>query len=103
MASWYEVDPIKLLSDKDIKSAHIRAVIGYLVRNIESITLRDLANYFKCKESALCQSARRLQIKMSSSPELKVEIETLKADFFETILGSGFTELQFPQIFMTLF
>ena len=91
VTAWYEVDPIKLFQDKDIKSAHIRAIIAYLVRNIESITLRDLANYFERKESALCQSARRLEIKMNASPPLKIEVEKLKTDFFEAILGSGLT------------
>lgn len=89
VTDWYEVDPVKLLQDDNQRSAHIRAVIAYLVRNIESITLRDLANYFERKESAICQAARRFEIKMNSSSELKLEIEKLKADLFETILGSG--------------
>ena len=91
VTSWYNVDPIKLLQDSDIKSTHVRVVIAYLVRSIKSITLRDLANYFERKESAICQSARRFEIKMNSSPKLKLEIEELKANLFETILGSGLT------------
>ena len=81
VASWYNVELNKLLQSADKKSIHIRAVIAFLVRNTEHLSLRDLANAFERKESGICHSARRFEVKMQSSIQLQMELEKLKTGF----------------------
>ena len=84
---WYEIDIKKLLESEDRKTSHVRAVIAYLVRKNERLSLRELANTLKRKESGICYSAKRLEIKACSSVQLQMELEKLK-DAFSKVEGT---------------
>lgn len=82
---WYSLDSKDLLEGDDKKSIHVRAVIAFFVRTIKTLSFRGLVTFFGRKESGICHSARRLEIKMQSSLELKNEIERLKADLIKAL------------------
>lgn len=82
---WYGIDSESLLEGSEKKHIHVRAVIAFLVRKIKTLSFRDLVNFFGRKESGICHSARRLEVKIESSIELKNEIERLKTDLIKAL------------------
>jgi putative transposase len=79
IADWYGVN-VQTISSLgcDRKASKIRAVIAYLVRYTEGITIKEVAVFCRRAENSMSQAATRLEIQMVSSDEIKNEIESLK-------------------------
>jgi putative transposase len=95
VASYYEVDINELRnSGKDRVFAQIRAKCAYLVRYVDGIALKSLADFFNRAQNSLSEAGNLFELQMIKSERLKSEIEMLKAKLIK--LGSDVGNRIYP-------
>lgn len=78
VANWYKID-VKAFSflGNDRKASRIRAVTAYLARNIQGISLKEVADICGHADNSMSQVATCLEAQMSKSEQLKSEVADL--------------------------
>lgn len=83
VTSWYNVDAEMLQTPGiDRKMAHIRAMAALLARKTVGVSLRELDVFFGRAEGSMSKCASRLERRMSSSNDLRVEFEKIQTELF---------------------
>ncbi len=77
----YQVTQEDLVSPlRQWKLSHVRSVLALMVREIDHLSLEDLGHLLKRESSGLSKLARRIEEKSAKSPDVQLEIETIRAE-----------------------
>lgn len=66
----------------------VRSVLALLVRDIEGVTLQELADFFGREAGGMSKAAARLECRMQTSEALRKEIENTKNIMINHMEGS---------------
>ena len=70
------------------RGSHIRSVLALLVRDIEGVTLQELADFCGREASGMSKAASRLECRMKTSEALRNEVENIKNLVVNHLAGS---------------